>query len=284
MKQKQHSSFWIGQDILDNVEREGSDVMALASYRKAIANFVNILTGRNDIKVTFDARGDDSYTDGKTIVISSKIDEKLFDPTVGLALHEGSHCLLTDFESLKYLQQGKYIDLEDEWWLNYCNRYGCATNDVSYPAYLASPIIKDLVNVIEDRRIDNYVMTTAPGYMGYYTALYDKYFNSTRISKGLKSSEYRTECWDSYFFRIINITNKDRDLRALKALPKVWQMLDLANISRLKSTMDAVNLAVEIFKLIEDTIETDVQQRQQNNGGQCQNQDQGQNGGQGEAG
>ena len=60
-----------------------------------------ILTGQN-IPVKF--QGSDSYTDGKTITISSNINEKNFDPTVGLALHEASHILKSDFDFLKNLE------------------------------------------------------------------------------------------------------------------------------------------------------------------------------------
>ena len=45
----------------------------------------------------------DSYTDGKTVTIGSKLDDKLFDPSVGLALHEGSHIKLSDFDFLRNL-------------------------------------------------------------------------------------------------------------------------------------------------------------------------------------
>ena len=93
-----YSSFWLdnGWDnntsIFDEDEpkKKGVDLVALASYRRAISNFVSIVTGESDIKVTFKSNGD-SYTDGKSVVISSKLDDKLFDSTVGLALHEGSH-------------------------------------------------------------------------------------------------------------------------------------------------------------------------------------------------
>ena len=58
------------------------DHIALAGYRRAIANFVNIVTNRSDIKVRYQQNGD-SYTDGKTVTIGSKIDEKNFDHVVG---------------------------------------------------------------------------------------------------------------------------------------------------------------------------------------------------------
>ena len=91
-----YSSFWSDNDISrtsifdDEETKKGNDLVALASYRRAISNFVSIVTGDSDIKVTFTSQGD-SYTDGKAVTISSKLDDKLFDSTVGLALHEGSH-------------------------------------------------------------------------------------------------------------------------------------------------------------------------------------------------
>ena len=97
-----NSSFWMDDtygrrtSIFDNwndeevVKKPKVDTIALAAYRRSVANFVNIVTGRNDIPVTFNS-GNDSYTDGKKVVISSNIKDKNFDSIVGLALHEGSH-------------------------------------------------------------------------------------------------------------------------------------------------------------------------------------------------
>ena len=62
--------------------------------------------------------------------------------------------------------------------------------------------VRDLLNIIEDRRIDNWVYKNAPGYRGYYQALYDKYFNSKIIDKALKTDEYTDPNWESFMFRI----------------------------------------------------------------------------------
>ena len=118
------SSFWADNDwktrrtdIIDVDEpvKKGVDHIQLAQYRRAISNFVNIVTGRSDIPVQFQSR-DSSYTDGKRVMIGSKIDEKNFDPVVGLALHEGSHIKLSDFNFLKNLEtsipEEVYIDAE----------------------------------------------------------------------------------------------------------------------------------------------------------------------------
>ena len=45
-----------------------------------------------------------------------------------------------------------------------------------------------MLNYVEDRRIDHYVVSSSPGYKGYLS-MYQKYFNSPTIDKGLKSDE-----------------------------------------------------------------------------------------------
>ena len=110
-KTNNYSSFWMNDDwdtrktsIFDNEDevdfKPKTDLVALAGYRRAISNFVTIVTGESDIKVTFN-NNDQSYTDGKSVVIGAKMDDKLFDPSVGLALHEGSHIKLSDFNFLR---------------------------------------------------------------------------------------------------------------------------------------------------------------------------------------
>ena len=244
---KNASSFWMDESVFDyNMKSVGKDYVKLAGYQRAIANFVKILTGKN-IPVTYAEKGN-SYTDGKHVVISSRIEEKEFDSTVGLALHEGSHILLTDFSVLTTLsrdlkdlmtpEQRKYASSHtngDNWFIHVymCNR------------------VKDLINIVEDRRIDMYVYKNAPGYQLYYKALYDKYFNSPVIDKALRSTSYRSEDWESYMFRVINITNPNRDLTALKYLKAIYECIDLSNISRLSSTRDVVKVAFDIFWIIE---------------------------------
>jgi hypothetical protein len=78
---------------------KSKNLYKMAAHRRAIANFVNIVTGKN-IPVKFNSKGN-SYTDGRSVVISSKVAEpNEFDPAVGLALHEGSHIKLSNFELL----------------------------------------------------------------------------------------------------------------------------------------------------------------------------------------
>ena len=238
-----YSSFWLdngwdnNSSIFDDEPvKKGVDLIALASYRRAISNFVSIVTGESDIKVTFKSNGD-SYTDGKQVVISSKLDDKLFDSTVGLALHEGSHIKLSDFDFLKGLEH--HIPQE---YINRAEVFG-------WDKYEVMSKVKDLLNYVEDRRIDYFVFTNSPGYKGYYHSLYDKYFHSKVIDKALKSSEYTSKDWDSYIFRIINLTNKNSDLSALPGLSDIRKVI-FGNVKSLDSTEQAFQVSLSVLDII----------------------------------
>ena len=253
----QKSSFWAGEsffddevDVITGQKRDSNDVVALAAYRNSIANFVRIVTQQN-VPVKFQSAGD-SYTDGKSVVISAKLSDKEFDYAVGLALHEGSHVVKSNFDVVRDLS------------ITYQNKYGVYDRQ-------ECDIVKDLLNIVEDRRIDKWVMSTAPGYQGYYHALYAKYFNTSIINKGLASSEYRDETWESYFFRICNITNPNRDLDALKGLRAIWSELDLRTIDRLKSTKDALDVAFNIYDIVSSHLDVaEKEQEKEDESGQGQ--------------
>ena len=253
-----YSSFWMG-DTLDSYSsifddediKPKVDLIALSSYRRAISNFVSILTGDPSIKVTYTTAGD-SYTDGKTVTISSKMDDKFYDSTVGLALHEGSHIKLSDFDFLRNLE----TNIPKE----YFNRgmmKGFSKNEILSH-------IKNLLNYVEDRRIDNYVFTTSPGYKGYYHSMYDKYFHAKVVDKALGTDEYTDENIDSYLFRVINLTNKNTNLNALKGLRDIWKIVDLKNIKRLKSSADAFNVSLEVYNIILNSIPDGIEKTDEN--------------------
>ena len=244
-----YSSFWLdnGWDnntsIFDEDEpvKKGVDLVALASYRRAISNFVSIVTGESDIKVTFQQNGD-SYTDGKTVTISAKLDDKLFDSTVGLALHEGSHIKLSDFDFLRNLQH----EIPTEYY-NRAEVFG-------WDKFEVQSKVKDLLNYVEDRRIDYFVFTNSPGYKGYYHSLYDKYFHAKVIDKALLTDEYTSLDWDSYIFRIINLTNKNSNLDALPGLRDIKKLI-FSNVKNLNSTQDAFGVALKVFHILLDNFD-----------------------------
>ena len=98
-----HSDYWLDDfDFEDEVSDKAinTNLIKLAMARRAISNFVHILTNK-PIPVYFNDGGDNS-TCGEVVHISSDIVNKEdFDPAVGLALHEGSHVLLSDFDVFK---------------------------------------------------------------------------------------------------------------------------------------------------------------------------------------
>tara|TARA_R100000951_G_scaffold95586_1_gene84669 strand:- start:48 stop:2129 length:2082 start_codon:yes stop_codon:yes gene_type:complete len=243
-----YSSFWLdnGWDnntsIFDDEEtKKGVDLVALASYRRAISNFVSIVTGESDIKVTFNTSGD-SYTNGKEVTISSKLDDKLFDSTVGLALHEGSHIKLSDFDFLKQLDTN--IPAE------YFNR----GEAIGMERYEVIGKLKNLLNYVEDRRIDYFVFSNSPGYKGYYHKMYEKYFHAKVIDKALGSNEYTSVDWDSYEFRIINLTNKNTLLDVLPGLKDIRKAI-FSNVKNLDSTAEAFAVALNVFDIILSNLE-----------------------------
>jgi hypothetical protein len=124
--------------------------------------------------------------------------------------------------------------------------------------------IKNLLNYVEDRRIDNYVFTTSPGYKGYYHSMYEKYFYSKIVDKALKSTEYTDENIESYMFRIINLTNKNTNLDALNGLRKIWKELDIKNISYLKNTDDAFEVALKIYGVVLDNLKDGIEETDEN--------------------
>ena len=256
-----YSNFWFDRqtslvdDFLaddDTVEvkvKPQKDHIQLAANQRAVGNFVRIVSGQN-IPVRYMTRGD-SYTDGKSVTIAGNIKPETFDFTVGLALHEGSHIAYTDFQA----------------------SYEAFDTIYSSESFERRDFFKNMVNYVEDRRIDNIVFKSSPGYKGYYHNLYSKYFNHKTISKGLKSAEYREIDLDSYLFRIINLTNDATDLTALPKLDTIAELIDLKNISRLKSTGGAIEVARQICEIVFPMIDKVTVEEEGGNGEGSEDQD-----------
>ena len=259
------SSFWFDEnegnrvnDVLGIEEKQGVDLIKLASLRRAISNYVTIVTGQ-DIPVTFKTSGKDSFTDGKKIQIGSSLKEGDFDWTVGLALHEGSHIILSDFSLLKNLE----MNVPHELFMRAENM------GISRMELLKN--IKNVLNYVEDRRIDNFIFKSAPGYKGYYHAMYDKFFYTKVIDKGLMSSEKCEESWDSYMFRIINLHNTNTRLGALKGLKEISRTIGLGSISRLENSQDALDVSIKVISTILDHIVIEKPETENQEGSESQN-------------
>jgi hypothetical protein len=239
--EKKQSYFFDEDDTVEKASKY--DHMQLAQYQRAIANFVRILTGRGDIQVKYN-NGGNSYTDGKTITLSPNIKEKEFDTAVGLALHEASHILYTDFD-----KTNQYIE---DTVRNTGSRY---SDEVDQR--------KILLNLVEDLYIDAMTYRSAPGYRGYYSSLYQKYFGDKKIVEGLWSKDYAEPTWNNYLFHLINIRNPQRNLQALPGLEKMFKMLDLPNVLRMSTFEDRIYLSKYLFDTISKYVDATKEYQQQ---------------------
>jgi len=247
---KLYSNYW-----LKKLPNKNVDMISLASYRRAIANFVKISTlsaGINKpIEVRFNVQ-DASYTDtDKFVVISAVIKNHEFDAIVGLALHESNHIIDTDSSYTRRL-----IFTPEE--LNRLNEtvlpLTTLLSNQIIRLKLEEAEVRQCINSIrqwiEDRRIDKRGWERSPGYKPYYDATYKKYFGSKIITLGLKSSYFRELNFESYWFRICNILNPASELDALPGLEKIHDILDIENIGRLKSNADSVRMAMQVLNFI----------------------------------
>lgn len=258
-----YSDFWIGDNSIDwdfseesdqvdvsNAKSEKtSNLIRLNAARRAISNYVSILTNKN-LPVLFN-NNNTSLTDGKVVYIGSDVHQKNnFDVAVGLALHEASHIVYTDFDLFKTIWQNVPREIYD------------ITEKLGISKEVVARTCHQILNVVEDRYIDYCVYNNAPGYRGYYQSLYKKYFHSNSIDDGLKSELYRTPSIESYLYRLINITNQHTDLNALPGLYDIAKILNLQNIKRLNTPNDRYKVSVEItkilFKNIIDSVKNDT--------------------------
>ena len=252
---KNYSDFWFDKydtdiDELLGIEKEKpkKDYIQMASNQRAIANFVRIVSGQN-IPVKYTQRGD-SYTDGKNVTISANINDKNFDHVVGLALHEGSHIAFSDFELLA----DAIRETPEDW------------------TYEQRAFFKNMINFIEDRRIDTKVFKSSPGYKGYYHSLYKKYFRNNAIRKGLKSGMYREYDIESYEFRILGfMAPKESDLDALPKLREIYNLMDLKNVLRL-SPEGVIDLAREVSNMVFSIVGSVKSTNDENGNGQPESQ------------
>lgn len=223
--QSQHSSFWLGKSSQElygaDVSGGGTIVKAIKmrSYQRAVSNFVKILT-KKEIPVQF--AGTQSFTTGKAITISADISNKNFDVAVGLALHEASHIILTDFNALSGISGWQF----------------------------------SILNWVEDRRIDAYVMANAPGYKEYYNALYRHYFiYEETVGKYLRSTQATKVTTENYVRQIINMLHPEFKANALPGLQRIVDLIDTENISRLKSTQEVYDkVCLPVYEIIEQMV------------------------------
>ncbi len=226
-----YSSFWLDRKTFEDASAES--LIAMADIQKAIGNFVKILT-KKDIPVKYGQRR--SYTDGKSVTLASTKD-KDFDSTCGLALHEASHIVYTNFDT---------TNLEHQ----FCENLHAPSN-IHWSVFEHQKNLHGLTNWLEDRRIDYLTKQAAPGYIGYYTAMYNKYFYLPSIGAFIKSKKCRRPSeFKDYDFHIVNFQHPESDLEALPGLRQIYNLMDIKHIGRLKSTEDVFNVTKVVYELI----------------------------------
>jgi len=252
------SRYWLDDSVFTKLVESTSleNIMSLYSIKNTISNFVRI-TSNKSVKVNY--FGADSFAESEEkITISSELDD--FDKVVGLALHESSHLTYSD---LKMFQ--KLFNLIE-------HSRGASTEEIiiSGATEELKPIIKrylkivggkhnmydhfsdikNYMNWIEDRRIDNLQMKRFPGYKQYYDKLYSHYFYSNEITKALRSKHFRTPDFKSYMFRITNSLNKFSNPNALPKLNEIFALIDINNISKCNDNYEASMLALDVFEIV----------------------------------
>jgi len=242
-----YSDFWLDQERYsdyvdpspDNTDEVFSvDLIKLASVRRIVSNYVDILTGTS-VPVYFKAKGDSYNYGGKEIYITTKIrGRKDFDKAVGLALHEAAHTILTDFDLAKTL----WANVPKPIW-DFCDKNNIRRTTMER-------FIKSMFNIIEDWYIDDWVMVRSPGYIGYYEASYNDLFNTAMVDQLLVSNEYRHPSLASYEFRIINFTNPLTDLSILPGLEEIAKEVSISTISRLKTTKARIKVAYKVVDIV----------------------------------
>ena len=279
-----HSNYWLKGSIFDKKtsmfaepEEQGSkyDYHALAQYQRAITNFVHILTADPTIKVQYNSAGNNS-TDGRTINLSATMKEEDFDANVGLALHESSHILYTDFTKSITEFQYPNVDkiLPDEIASKLRENDGETKQTIlgrtfGWEGYKQN--FKTILNIVEDLYIDAMTYSNAPGYRPYYKSLYHKYFGDDKISRGFWQPDMCQPTMDNYMFHLCNFRSPARNLKALPELETIWNLIDMRNIRRLSEQQDRIELAYKVYStMIGQIAEYQVNDSQQDTDGNAE--------------
>jgi hypothetical protein len=266
-----HTKIRIDGQTKSNAQVDIARAGRLAAVRRAVSNFVRILTNDDEITVSFSS-GHDSYTDGKVVVISAEDKPEKFDMLVGTALHESAHCVFSQalFDLMKKHDIGSYATTSSEDVEKFLKECGVDEKlmevDPDDPSLRSDDELwkhfnnfKNVINFLEDRRIDKEVFHRAPGYRPYYQSMYDNLWNAKDIAKALiRIVEMNEPTMKSYMFRLINLTNPATKytLDRLPEFDKIFNIVDLNKIRRLSHedgtviAKDLIACSAEIYNII----------------------------------
>lgn len=225
------SRFWAGSYIYDNYDEmsNAERLTHLASIRRGIADFVKIMTGE-DIPVRFSS-GLSSYTGGKDIVISAENDPAVYDTLVGVAIHEALHLLYSQ-DTLKFLQDFLGASTTHRYDGVLTPLYTIAADKFGIKFLAVRSQLQMILNVIEDRRVDNIGYRQAVGFRPYYEARYNDRFRGELFDEILQNPLLRQPWIKCYETWIINMVNSHYDPDALPGLREITDIIDLEHIDR----------------------------------------------------
>ena len=263
-----YNSDWFGRN--SDFTRQGKDRLFWESDNEAYSSFLYPGTQEqieqmvsDDAKITSELqklvkrfaltasiksshKSSGSYTNGKQIVISSNIEDitpkKKLDVMIGLALHEISHCLYTEFSALK-------------------NK-----NDIQ----------KALINIIEDELIETQLGMTYPGYANFFKAVKYHMFDKLGHENLLKKANSELEQIMTLFLYIVRYPKYvcEVDKKIMKTyeelFTKIKNILDshgcLSENIVGKVTGNSVGAAYDIYELLKKYIDENQDNQSGENG------------------
>ena len=264
----QLSDYW-----LENRNPDLNDLFDLLKLQHAVANFVKIISGR-DIPVEFKT-GNEKST-GDKIIISADLSN--IDATVGLAIHETLSFLYTT----NWITSRLITLVNDDYALRFQpdakQRISEQTSAFSSLYKTKKRVITEMetiYNLIEYWRLDDLAVRTSPGYKGYIAETYRWFFNPDETMKVFNvllftfgfqtpwANEVPQMKWNaalcaidtqiiySYNYReICNIPLEPQENQLYFLHHELKSMIDIDNISRLKSSEDSLHLAIQVWEYI----------------------------------
>lgn len=221
-----HSDYWsAGVFDVDGDSTDLVKLIKLSNIQRSVSNYVHLLTGDNTIRVEFCTNAESS-TDGNIVRIGASLKRKLFDSTVGVALHEASHIKFSPLNEWNYLFNDRDGYVKKEFSPIIQSKMigikGCAVKTDP----VVGVIFKTILNILEDRRIDQLVYGQAPGYRPYYTAMYKQYYRSSAPEYILTSDNLQIVSPENYIICLINLPNESLDVNVLPGLKEMIDLID----------------------------------------------------------
>lgn len=224
-------------------------VLTLVKRKNRIKNYVSAIS-HNPIPVSFKSENDEprekeySMTHGNSIVIDADIECANDDHIIGHALHQAACVVNTDFEFLRDFREYPKYYVPDKVWERSVNRYDMDEELVHFLVLLIG-------NIIENKRLDHWLYNIAPGYRPYVDAMYRELYHSDEVIEALKTHKYAgREEIAVYMFYTMHVGNDLVDTSDLYALKEIYDLIDIDNITRLKSRQQVHHIACKVFNII----------------------------------